>query len=160
MTSSDPLPPVKVTATGHLTRTGLGRLGKIVPGTPQPKMIRVLVVEDEPAVTEAFSLSLKALGYASYCCTHPGEAIHHLMGGSYDVVLSDFMMPFMTGLELAVEAKKAGCRIPFIIVTGSMTQFAPETLKANNIRFVLRKPVSLDEVDYALKRSMSLNATP
>ena len=122
------------------------------PAPPQPKMIRLLVVEDDPTVTEAVSLSLKALGYLSYCCIHPGEAIHHLKGDGFDLVLSDFLMPGMTGLELAIEAKKAGCQIPFILITGSIIQFASETLRENNIRFVLRKPVPLDELDYALKQ--------
>lgn len=118
-------------------------------------MIRILVVEDEPAVTEAVSMSLKALGYTSYCCIHPGEAIHHLKDNRFDLVLSDLLMPLVTGLELAAEVKKAGCQIPFIIVTGSMTEFSPEILKENNIRYVMRKPVPLDELDYVLKRSVA-----
>jgi len=65
--------------------------------TSASKKIRVLVLDDEPAITELLAEMLKLLGYDVSACLRPGEALALLKRESFDLVLSDFRMPEMNG---------------------------------------------------------------
>jgi DNA-binding NtrC family response regulator len=59
----------------------------------------VLVVDDEEGVTRALRRALQREGYDVTACHDPREALALLKAQSFDVVLSDHLMPGMTGLE-------------------------------------------------------------
>ena len=61
---------------------------------------RILVVDDEEGVTRALQRALRREGYQVTACNDPREALALLKTQAFDVVLSDHLMPGMTGLEL------------------------------------------------------------
>jgi len=86
----------------------------------EQKEIKVLHVDDEPdflALTKAFlEREYANLNIAS--ATSAEEGLELLKGGKYDVVVSDYKMPVMDGLEFLKTLRAGGNTIPFIMFTG------------------------------------------
>ena len=82
--------------------------------------MKVLIVDDEPALAELIEIVLDSAGHES-TVVHGGEAaLDELRDGSFDVVLSDYQMPGMNGLELLRQSRaELATSPPFVFVTGS-----------------------------------------
>jgi PAS domain S-box-containing protein len=79
----------------------------------------VLVVDDDPAVREITSSMLSELGYAVVEASSGAAALHVLeLGGEPDLVLMDFAMPGMNGVEAARLARARRPNLPILFVTG------------------------------------------
>ena len=76
--------------------TGQGRL-KGAPAMAQP---RILLVDDEPDIVRTLEFRLEAAGCTVETASNGGRALDVLRGGRVDLVLADFMMPEMNGIEL------------------------------------------------------------
>lgn len=82
-------------------------------------MIRVLYVDDEPALLEITRLYLEQTGdFSVDSAGSAREALKKLENGRYDVVLSDYQMPEMDGIKLLKQIRASGNTIPFIVFTG------------------------------------------
>lgn len=69
-------------------------------------MQKVLVVEDEAAIREAFALLLEVNQYQVTACANGSEALDACGRESFDVILLDLMMPEMDGVGFLREAKE------------------------------------------------------
>ena len=79
---------------------------------------RVLIVDDEPAFLEIEQEHLSMNGLAATACESASEAISELRSGDYDIVVSDYQMPEVDGIELLKILRKDGCDVGFILFTG------------------------------------------
>jgi CheY-like chemotaxis protein len=66
---------------------------------------RILVVDGEPIVGHSIKLVLDFTGYSIDFVASTEEALEKFAFGSYKVVITDFLMPRMTGLQLAERLK-------------------------------------------------------
>lgn len=66
----------------------------------------ILIVDDEQMVTSAFKTLFKLEGYSNCkSFNNPVEAVEFLKENKPDIIISDFIMPEMNGLEFLSEAK-------------------------------------------------------
>ncbi|MGD9245882.1 MAG: response regulator, partial [Desulfobacterales bacterium] len=72
--------------------------------------------------------------------------------GRFDLVITDFTMPNMTGMELAKELLKLRPNIPIILCTGYSEHINEDKAKASGIRAFLLKPVVLDEIANTIRK--------
>ena len=80
---------------------------------------RIILVDDEKMVTSAFKTLLKVEGYSNIVCFNsPVEAVEYLKSNAPDIIVSDFIMPEMNGLEFLTEAKKLYPEVSMIMLTG------------------------------------------
>lgn len=89
-------------------------------GEEEQKEIKVLHVDDEfdfLALTKVF-LARENDNFSIDTTTSVEEGIERLKGGKYDVVISDYQMPRMNGLEFLWNLRQSGSTIPFIMFTG------------------------------------------
>ncbi|MCX6558140.1 MAG: response regulator [Candidatus Aminicenantes bacterium] len=77
----------------------------------------ILVVDDEPSICHLVSRLLEKQGYACATCESATEAIKKIESGAYELVISDIMMPGMTGIDLLARIKKSRPDIAFIMLT-------------------------------------------
>ena len=80
----------------------------------------VLVADDDPEIREIMMLTLEMMDFDEIVMASDGEdAYHQLFLHDFDLVISDWMMPLMTGLELLERMKsdKQFKKIPFMLVT-------------------------------------------
>ena len=80
---------------------------------------KIVVVDDEKIVTSAFNTLLKVEGFSdAHFFNNPKEAIEFLKENQPDLVISDFLMPEMNGLEFLTEVKILYPEVSRILLTG------------------------------------------
>jgi two-component system phosphate regulon response regulator PhoB len=80
---------------------------------------RILLVEDEEALTHLLRYNLEAAGYAVEAVARGEDAELHLAEDPPDLVLLDWMLPGVSGVELCrrIRARKETARLPIIMLT-------------------------------------------
>lgn len=82
-------------------------------------MNKIVAVDDEKMVTSAFKTLFKVEGYSDInLFNNPQEALEFLADNKPDLIISDFIMPEMNGLEFLREAKKLYPEVSMILLTG------------------------------------------
>lgn len=80
---------------------------------------KIVVVDDEKIVTSAFKTLLKVEGFQdSHFYNDPKEALEFLQSNTPDIVISDFLMPDMNGLEFLSKVNKLYPEVSKILLTG------------------------------------------
>lgn len=79
--------------------------------------IRILVVDDEPAIRRALRPPLVELGFQISEASRGEEALQTLRGGTFDVVLLDVNMPGIGGIETLRRIRSFAPRLPVLILT-------------------------------------------
>jgi DNA-binding response OmpR family regulator len=77
---------------------------------------KILVVDDEPAVTDLLAYNLRKAGYEILLATNGSEALHLASESSPDLILLDLMIPEIDGLDVCRELRKTS-GVPIIMVT-------------------------------------------
>jgi putative nucleotidyltransferase with HDIG domain len=115
---------------------------------------RILVVDDELFVREILVRKLQALGYQCDSSEDGPEALKALSEHSYDLLLTDIMMPEMSGVDLIREATKLCPELAVILVTSVIDlEVAIDALKLGAYDYIM-KPFSLEEVTLAVARAL------
>lgn len=80
---------------------------------PQPSKIRIFVVDDEFVIAATLASILNSQGYDAIAFTDPLEALSAASDKAPDLLITDVMMPVMTGIELAIQVQKCsdGCKV-------------------------------------------------
>ncbi len=114
--------------------------------------ITILIVDDEEAQRIALSSFLKRRGYKIFLAENGSMALDIIQQSTIDMVLTDFRMPGMNGLELVLAIKECNPAIDVVLLTayGSVDD-AVAIMKAGAYDY-LTKPVDLDELQILLKR--------
>jgi len=81
--------------------------------SPDPEVQRVYIVDDEWIIAETLATILTRHGFQAYPFHSPNRALVRAMDQPPDVLLTDVMMPDLSGIELAIALRRAGnnCRI-------------------------------------------------
>lgn len=93
---------------------------------------RILLVDDEAILASSIQNILESLGYRVISFRNSREALARLKADplAFDLLITDFTMPAMTGLALTREAKTLRAKLPVILMTGvpnlDLSQEAPE----------------------------------
>lgn len=82
---------------------------------------KILVVDDELEIVSVIQRYLKMEGYDVDVCQNPNEALTQLETGNYKILITDLVMPELTGPELIREAKKSNAFLQVIAITGYAT---------------------------------------
>lgn len=116
---------------------------------------KVLLVEDEVAVRGMMLQMLERIGCEAQECVSGSDALDTLRKnpGYYDVILSDHLMPGMTGLEMAKEMRKGGVDIPIILLSGYSKEKLVDAMndRESSIDAFLRKPTDSRTLSETIK---------
>lgn len=116
----------------------------------------ILVVDDEIELKNVLVESLLAQGYQTTGLSSGADALAALRKQTFDVMLTDLMMPGMDGLTLVQEALKIDSQLATIVMTGQGTiQTAVDAIKVGAFDYVL-KPFRLQTLLPLLARAMNL----
>jgi DNA-binding NtrC family response regulator len=104
---------------------------------------RVFVVDDEHVIAQTLAIILAQNGYDSRSFTNPLEALAAAPATSPDLVISDVMMPEMSGVDLAIALRSACPTCKILLFSGqSATKDLLETARNKGHDFqLLSKPV-------------------
>ena len=79
--------------------------------------MRILVVDDEPAVREAVDRALRLQGYETELAADGAEALDALAVRAPDALVLDVLMPYVDGIEVCRRLRAAGDRTPVLVLT-------------------------------------------
>jgi two-component system, cell cycle sensor histidine kinase and response regulator CckA len=115
---------------------------------------RVLLVDDEPYVLEIASENLKRLGYEVTTAKSGVEALRKFEKDphGFDVVITDQVMPKLSGMKLAERILARRKDIPIILMTGYSEAASPENIAEMGVREILMKPVEKKTLAETVRR--------
>ena len=113
---------------------------------------RLLVVEDDEFVRACMVDTLTALGCVVRQASNGDEAVHALAQDRPDLLLTDYLMPGMTGAELARSARDRYPDLPVIVATGYADMEAIQASIGEGM--VLRKPFQMAELGAAVGKAL------
>jgi CheY-like chemotaxis protein len=126
---------------------------------PSQPIGRVLVVEDTPDIRELLGEILSFEGYDVATANDGAEALNRLVDDhSFDLVLTDLMMPKMHGLDLIAHLAKWVAHPP-VIAMSAFERFRDEARALGAAGF-LPKPVDIDVLLREVRRVIDLHAHP
>jgi diguanylate cyclase (GGDEF)-like protein len=108
--------------------------------------LRVLVVEDEPTERRGLVRALELLGYGCVSATNGAEALAKHHAQPFDVIVSDWRMPVMDGIELCQMVRREAHYVYFMFTSAlSDKEHLVQALETGADDF-LGKPIDLDEL--------------
>ena len=117
----------------------------------------VLLVDDEAEIVKMGAQMLASLGYHPVVANDAEEAlrIFELNPKRFDVVITDQVMPGMTGIEMAQRMLDMRTELPVIVCTGFSEALTPEVLENSGIHEFMLKPVGMRQLADAIRRVLS-----
>ncbi|MHB8859262.1 MAG: response regulator [Thermoleophilia bacterium] len=114
----------------------------------------VLVVDDEEVIRDVCEQILAGEGYNVTTASSGKEALHLVGENSFDAVITDIMMPDMSGLELLEVIKSTSMDISAVVITGLGTfDMATQSDRLGAREFVV-KPFTPDELSAAVRKAL------
>jgi len=125
-------------------------------GTKRGHGERIMVVDDDPSMAEMLTSGLERLGYKVAGFTDSRQALRAFAErpDEWDVVVSDQIMPYVTGIMLFEQLKAIRRSVCFILCTGFDAGATPERARALGIAAWFPKPVLPQEISAAIDRLM------
>src|SRR5580700_5370016 len=122
--------------------------------SPHVDREKVLVVDDEEAIREVVTTLLDAQGYYTVACANGRIALDAFRNDTFDLVLSDIVMPEMDGLKLLSELRVDDPDVPVIMVTAMHDiQIALEAMRKGAYDYIL-KPFEKDQLYLSVRRAL------
>jgi EAL domain-containing protein (putative c-di-GMP-specific phosphodiesterase class I) len=126
--------------------------------TVQTEPLRLLLVDDDPAVIRAYGRSLARDGITVATASDGKEAAEHVKAGSFDVIVSDISMPEMNGIDLLRAVRAHDLDVPVILMTGKPgLDSAIRAVEFGAFRYLV-KPVASAELLEMVLRASKLHA--
>ncbi len=123
---------------------------------------RVLFVDDEHAIVNMGKMMLERLGYHVTATTSSEEAfwLFHSAPDSFDLLITDQTMPYMTGDRLAKEALNIRPDLPIVLITGFSERVTELNYRALGIREFAMKPLLMRDLAEAVRRALEPQSAP
>jgi len=119
-------------------------------------MATILYVDDEPAVGLILEDTLERAGHRPLGARNVPEALQILGRDSVDLIISDYRMPGITGLEFLDMLQREGHDVPLIMLTGyASIEHAVSAIKAGAIDYIT-KPVQPEQLELAVAQALQV----
>ncbi len=122
--------------------------------TPEAKPARVLIVDDDVGHAEALTDGLELDGYRCAAVHSGSEAVQRLSEESFDAVLTDLVMPDLSGIEVLKEARRMQPDAAVLLVTGHESVKTAVDALLHGAADYLTKPVDIAELRARIARAI------
>jgi len=109
-------------------------------------LFKILVVEDDQALNRAVCAFLNQNGYESCGCLNADDASEALYEGSFDLIISDIMMPGVDGYAFARSVRAMNQTIPILFMSARDDLTSKQRGFSAGIDDYMVKPIELDEL--------------
>ena len=110
-------------------------------------MLKLLVVDDEIDILEVTKKFFKKRGIDVFTASDGNEAFRLIKAENPDLVLLDFSLPGMSGVEVLKKTRESKLDTKVIMVTGFETERVISEIKGLGIQGCVHKPLDLDELE-------------
>jgi DNA-binding NtrC family response regulator len=110
---------------------------------PEHRKRRIIVVDDEPVIASTLAIILRQVGFDVTSFTEPFEALKAAKLEAPDLLISDVVMPELSGVDLAIQMQESCPNCKVLLFSGqSATAGMLDAARANGHNFeLLLKPV-------------------
>jgi DNA-binding NtrC family response regulator len=120
-------------------------------------MAAILIVEDESKMRRLLELNLGEQGFITHAAPDAETGLKLLGREKIDLVLTDFRLPGMNGLDFLQAVKRVNSALPVVVMTAYGTvESAVEAMKVGASDYVL-KPFSLEELTLIIRKELDAN---
>ncbi len=120
-----------------------------------PSITRVLVLDDEQEMLKNYQRILKRAGYECLACEDPGDIERNLAEFRPEIIITDLMMPEVSGMEILQRVHAWDESIPVILVTAyGSVENAVSAMKLHAADY-LSKPFSMEELLQKIQEALS-----
>ncbi len=114
---------------------------------------RILLVDDEPTLMEMGTSLLERLGYKVTSQTDSVKALEIFRSSpdKFDLVITDYTMPNLTGMDLAKEVRRVRPDMPIMLCTGFSEKITPDSVKELGLGFLM-KPYGMRQMSEAIRK--------
>lgn len=108
----------------------------------------ILIADDEPHLVHILSYNLTRAGAVVELATNGQECIEIALRTKPDLIVSDYQMPVLDGLQASIQLRSnsATTHIPILMLTSRGHRLTPAELALTNIRAVMAKPFSIRQL--------------
>ena len=124
--------------------------------TPDPKCIKIMMVEDDVDLCEGWADVFELLGHQlvyHHRAMHALEDVENLK--SSDVLISDFYLPDLNGVELVKKVHEICPELPTVILTGTKEASVVEVAKRLPNCTLLHKPINIEVIEKYLDEEIA-----
>jgi DNA-binding NtrC family response regulator len=119
-------------------------------------MSTILIVDDDVALGMVLQDAMVRAGRQATCARNVPEALQVLTRGPVDLILCDYQLPGLSGLEFLQLLQSEGYEIPLIMVTGyGSIEHAVTAIKAGAIDYIT-KPVRPEQIEIAVEQALDV----
>jgi DNA-binding NtrC family response regulator len=119
-------------------------------------MATILIVEDEAKMRRLLELNLGEEGWSTFSSGDAEEGLKILGREAIDLVLTDFKLPGMNGLEFLQSIRRVNAEVPVILMTAyGSVETAVEAMRKGASNYVL-KPFSLEEIKLVVRKELDV----
>src|SRR5689334_20471380 len=111
---------------------------------------RILVVDDESLVCHTVTILLKVDGHAVTTASSGEQALTIFEPGKFDLVVTDYAMPGLSGTEVAAAIKNRSPEQPVVLLTAYAERLRGQPEKLANVDFIIEKPLSIESIRRAI----------
>jgi len=116
----------------------------------------VVLVDDEPYILHVLAIKLRNAGYDVFTAADGEEAVEVCMNEAPDIIITDYQMPHLNGLEFCRKyCESSGRKIPAILVTAREFDVEGDEMSASGIEAVITKPFSPREIVELVRNTLS-----
>lgn len=107
---------------------------------------KIIMVDDDEAILSVLGNALAILGYDTVLARSGEEALEKFKKEQFDILITDYMMPGLSGKELITAVKKIKPDIPVVMITGYPLAYPPGVAKSEGIDAYLFKPFRINQL--------------
>ena len=136
-----------------ITKSLAGQCRKeIVPLRP-----KILFADDEPGIRVICDISLSQAGFNVTTVADGQEAWKALETETFDLLITDNKMPYLTGRELVLKVRQHGLQLPIILAASDLESFLNPSNEWLRVNRLLQKPFQLDQLTETVKQCLQQN---
>jgi CheY-like chemotaxis protein len=127
------------------------------PGCDSGEGITILLIDDEPIVTDICELMLKEMGHKVLKASSGSEGIevYEAHRNQIDLIISDFNMPAMNGQEVVEQLRVKGHQVKVLLSTGGLSIEDEKSARARGFNGFLRKPFDMKTLSAKITESVN-----
>ncbi|QLE00681.1 response regulator [Galbibacter sp. BG1] len=118
---------------------------------------KILIVEDNPMVVKSLDFKLSKDGYETMVASDGREALKILKEQTFDLLITDLMLPFVTGIELIEFVKNNLVDLPIIVLSTSTQEEVIMDAFNLGVEDFITKPFSPNELSLRVRRTLQKN---
>ena len=122
-------------------------------------MTKILIIDDEPQIQTMLTKLFREEGYEVEAASNGNQGLQMFKASSYDLVITDIIMPEKEGLETIRDLKKIDPSVKIIVMTGGSNKYNSEMYLELGVKFgaitAFEKPIRRNQLLKKVKEIMS-----